>query len=143
MSFDLPDNYSLVEDKFRIMNGQGFINTENYLSTEGRVISLFEVHRNAGEFLKYYTSLTQKYNAKLDKVELAKNFTLKVGEFMIPIYVLKGSEGGVYFVQVFVNCGDAVACFMVDVANFDGTIKTLVEGNPVMKDVVSILRTIQ
>ena len=31
MSFVLPKDYKLTEDKYNLPNGQGFINKENYL----------------------------------------------------------------------------------------------------------------
>ena len=31
MSFDLPEGWALSQDKYKLANGQGFINKENYL----------------------------------------------------------------------------------------------------------------
>ena len=45
MSFELPKGWAVTKDKYKLSNGQGFINKENYLSESGRVISLFEIHR--------------------------------------------------------------------------------------------------
>lgn len=144
MTFELPEKYQLIEDKYHLFNGQGFINSENYLSDDGKVISFFEIHRQPEEFLKYYQSLTKKYKGSIDKVELAKTFTLKVSGFKLPVYVLKGcDEQTIYIFQVFINCGDCLGCFMVSLENYDYDIKTLIDSNPILQDLVEILRTVE
>lgn len=145
MSFELPEDYAPVEDKFQLNNGQGFVNTENYLSKkDGRVISLFEIHRQPKEFVKYYTSLTKKYKPEHDKIELAKNFTLKVSGFEVPAFVLRGcGEKQMYIFQALIDCGDCLACFMVTIENFSQDIKTLLETNPILQDLVFVLRSIK
>lgn len=144
MSFELPDAYKPVGEKYQLNNGQGFINSDNYLSDNGRVISLFEIHRQPKEFLKYYTSLTKKYRGDFDKVELAKSFTLKVSGFQLPVFILKGcGDKEIYFFQVFVDCGDCMACFMVTIDKFDKNIKTLLDSNPILQDLVAILRSVK
>jgi len=39
MSFSLPEGWKVTKDKYNLMNGQGFINNENYLSESGEVVS--------------------------------------------------------------------------------------------------------
>lgn len=144
MSFDLPEKYKLIDDKYHLNNGQGFINTENYLSTDGKVMSFFEIHRDPDEFIKYYTSLTKKYNTLTDKVELAKNFTLKVGGFKLPSFVIKGSDEKVmYIFQTFINCGDCMGCFMISLENYSDDIKEMIDSNPILQDLIEVLRTIE
>ena len=145
MSFELPEDYAPVKDKFQLNNGQGFVNTENYLSKkDGRVISLFEIHREPKEFVKYYTSPTQKYKLEFDKVELSKKFTLKVSGLEVPTFVLRGSgEKERYILQTFIDCGDCLACFMITIENFSQNIKSLIDQNPVLQDLVFILRSVK
>ena len=64
MSFVLPEGWSVTTDKYNMPNGQGFINIENYLSNDGKVISFFAVQRDPIEFLESYSSLAQTYNER-------------------------------------------------------------------------------
>ena len=89
MSFDLPEDFSLTTDKYSLENGQGFINTENYLSQTAGVISLFEVHRDPEEFFVYYDSLMKDLTKVTGKSELKEQLKLKVGDFVFPTYVIK------------------------------------------------------
>ena len=82
MSFLLPEGYEVTKDRYDIVNGQGFINRENYLSKEGRVISLFEIHRDPDEFFDYYQSLVESYKKVTDKFELACQFNVKLNDFI-------------------------------------------------------------
>ena len=144
MSFELPDSYRLLEDKYSLSNGQGFINTENYLSGNGKVVSFFEIHRQPDEFVKYYTSLTKKYKADFEGVELAKNFTLKVGGYRCPVFIIKGCrEPQMYIFQIFIDCGDCVGCFTVSIDEFDDDIKTLIDKNPILQELIDIMRSVQ
>ena len=144
MSFDLPEGYAVAKDKYDIQNGQGFINNENYLSKDGKVISFFEIHRDPDEFLEYYTSLAEKYNSVTDRYELINQFALKVNDFNFPVFVIKGyREKLMYLVQVFINCGDCMGCFMIYVDKYDSDVKKLINMNPLMKDLVKILRTVE
>ena len=144
MSFVLPSKYHLTEDKYHLANGQGFINTENYLSDDGKVISFFEIHRDPDEFLKYYQSLTKKYNEKQDGVELQKTFTLRVAGFVLPVFIIKVcGEKPMYIFQVLVNCGDCMGCFMTSIGKYIDDTKTMIDSNVVLQDLVEILRTVE
>ena len=81
MSFTLPEGWHLTKDRYNIMNGQGFINKENYLSDDGRVISLFEVHRDPDEFFAGYQNLIKKYNTLTDKFQYQDQFVIKLNGF--------------------------------------------------------------
>lgn len=144
MSFELPDGWSVTKDRYDIQNGQGFINRENYLSKDGRVISFFEIHRDPDEFMEYYSSLAQKYNSVTDRFELVNQFALKVNDFNFPVFVIKGYRDKlIYLVQVFVNCGDCMGCFMIYVNNFENDVKQFINKNPLLGELVKILRTVE
>lgn len=144
MSFELPEGYHLTKDKYHLANGQGFYNRENYLSDDGNVISFFELHRDPDEFIESYTSLTESYKKLTDKFDLAGNFNLKIGEFVFPTFVIKGYHDKLIFImQVFVNCGDCLGCFMITLKTFDSDIKKLLKEEPIFADLVKILRTVE
>ena len=144
MSFDLPNGWSLVKDKYDIKNGQGFINLENYVSTKGKVISFFAIHRDPEEFFDSYLSLTEKYSSLTEKYELLKQFALKVNGFNFPVFVIKGfKDKTFYLAQVFIDCGDCLGCFMVYVDNYDEDLKNFININPLLIELVKILRTVE
>lgn len=94
--------------------------------------------------MEYYTSLAEKYNSVTDRYELINQFALKVNDFNFPVFVIKGyREKLMYLVQVFINCGDCMGCFMIYVDKYDSDVKKLINMNPLMKDLVKILRTVE
>ena len=118
MSFSLPEGWQVSKDKYNLINGQGFINKENYLSLEGEVISLFEVYRQPDEFFRYYQTLVENYDEKVNDVILYREFSIKFGDFSFPVYILQGTkQPTIYMVQVFINCGDKLGCFMFSMKN--------------------------
>lgn len=144
MSFDLPEGWAIVEDKYKLPNGQGFINRENYLSQDGRVISLFEIHRDPDDFFEYYQKLVEGYSRTTDMYELEKEITLKFGEFEFPIYITKGyREKVIHVLQAFINCGDRVACFMINIDKVYDDARKMIKENQTFADLVKILRTIE
>lgn len=144
MAFDLPEGWSVTEDKYYLMNGQGFINKENYLSQNGKVISLFEIHRDPEEFFECYQKLVESYDEKKDDVLFEREFSLKFNGFDFPVYILKGTKKPtIYIVQVFVNCGDRLACFMISIDELCENNKDLVVNNETFSQLGKILRTIQ
>ena len=144
MSFDLPDGWAVSQDKYKLSNGQGFINKENYLSKSGRVISLFEVHRDPDEFFESYQSLLNDYNQVTDSFVLDRQFTLTFNDFEFPAYIIKGvNDITIYTLQVFVNCGDRLACFMVFIKNYSPRLKEMIENDEGVRALTQILRTIE
>ena len=144
MSFELPQGYSITEDKYDLVNGQGLINTENYLSEDGQVISLFEVHRDPDEFLESYRSLTEKYSSVTDRYELFLHSNIKIKDFIFPVFVIKGyHEKVIYNVQVFVNCGDRLGCFMITLKSFNENLRQLMRSEKLFADLVKLLRTVE
>ena len=144
MTFELPQGWQVTSDKYKLMNGQGFINTENYLSDNGQVISLFEIHRDPDEFFESYQSLVEKYNKVTDMFELEKQFTLRFGEFEFPVYIIKGfKETLIHIMQVFINCGDSLGCFMINIENVSDDVKEMVRKNSLFSTLVKILRTVK
>ncbi len=144
MSFDLPETYSVTEDKYSLMNGQGFINKENYLSKDGKVISLFEIHRDPDDFFEYYQTLVENYKTITDKFELEKIINLKLNEYIFPMFVIKGYRDKlIYVIQVFINCGNCLGCFIITLNKFNSDIKQLAKENVLFNDLIKILRTIE
>lgn len=144
MSFELPKDWQVTVDKYNLVNGQGFINTENYLSQSGKVISLFEIHREPNDFFEYYQTLVENYNAQTDFMTLKREFTFRFGEYAFPVYILKGTkEPSIYIVQVFVNCGDKLGCFMLSLDNYSDDNKKLISNNPALASLTEILRTVE
>lgn len=143
MSFDLPEGWEVAQDRYNLSNGQGFINRENYLSRDGKVISLFELHRDPDEFFEYYQKLVESYSKVSDMYELEKQFTLRFGEFEFPTYIIKGFRDKlIHVVQVFINCGDRLACFIINVDKV-GDPKEMIKENPTFAALVKILRTVE
>lgn len=143
MSFSLPEGWGVTKDKYNIMNGQGFINKENYLSEDGKVISFFEIYRQPDEFFEYYQGLVESFSPEKDEVVLEREFSLKFGDFSFPTYILKGTKSPIiYIVETFVNCGDKLACFMVTLNSIPDNNKQLFSQYP-CSDLAKILRTIQ
>lgn len=144
MSFTLPDGWNVTSDKYNIMNGQGFINRENYLSKNGKVISLFEIHREPDEFFEYYQELVANFNEKYDSVIFERDFSIKFGEFAFPVYILKGvKEPTIYIVQVFVNCGDKLGCFMFTMNECLENSKEMISKDEIFSALTQILRTVE
>ncbi len=144
MSFQLPSGWNLTKDKYKLTNGQGFINKENYLSDSGKVISLFEIHRDPDEFFESYQSLLEDYSHVSDSFTLEKQLTLRFDDFEFPAYIIKGVDDKIIrTLQVFVNCGDCLGCFMVMLEHYDPDIKVMMKSDEGVRGIVSILRTIE
>lgn len=144
MSFELPEGWQVTKDRYELANGQGFINKENYLSTDGKVISLFEVHRDPDEFLENYQSLAESYKQVTDKFELEEQFNLKLNDFVFPVFVIKGYRDKlIYIVQAFINCGDCLGCLMIYINKFVDSPKELMKREPLFNTLVKILRTVE
>ncbi|MBQ8909089.1 MAG: hypothetical protein IJY90_02230 [Clostridia bacterium] len=144
MSFVLPDDWVVSTDKYQLSNGQGFINCENYISPDNKVVSLFQIQRDPDEFFEHYHNLVYSYNEKQDGLILAKQFSITVDEYIFPLYILKGVKGNpIYIVQIFINCGDCLGCFIFNIENFDEDKKALIVKNKIFKQVCDILRSIQ
>ncbi|MBE7073640.1 MAG: hypothetical protein E7379_00905 [Clostridiales bacterium] len=143
MSFCLPDGWVISTDKYFLQNGQGFINCENYISPENKVVSLFQIQRDPDEFFEHYHNLVGSYDEKKDEFVLVKQFSILVNGFSFPLYILKGVKQDVYIVEIFINCGDALGCFIFKIENFDDDKQKLLEKNQIMKQVSQILRTIE
>lgn len=144
MSFSLPEGWHLSKDKYDMPNGQGFFNRENYLSDDGQVISFFEIHRQPSEFFESYSALTDKYKSLTDQFEKVREFSVRLGEFVFPVYIIKGYHDKIfYMVQVFVDCGDCLGCFIIHIDNVYQSDKDTVQKNPLFAQLVKILRTIE
>lgn len=143
MSFVLPKGYSVSTDKYNLPNGQGFINTENYLSINGNVLSFFEIYRNANEFFESYDSV-YKDQAYSKNVKLEKTFKLRLGEYVFPIYILNfENEKKLYTVQVFIDCGDCLGCIMFQIDKISSDLKTIISQNKIFQEVVKLLRSVE
>ena len=143
MSFELPQGWNVSKDKYNIVNGQGFINTENYISPDGEVLSLFEVQRDPDEFFEHFHNLVQNYNEKQDGIVLAKQFNLSVNDFSFPVYILKATKMDIFIVHIFINCGDALGCFMFNIKNLYEKQKDTVAKDRLFSQVAKILRTVE
>ena len=144
MSFTLPQGWEVTTDKYTLLNGQGFINKENYLSQSGKVISLFAIHRNPDEFFQYYDQLVENFDEKVYSVVFEKSFSIKFHEFSFPVYILKGTkEPAMYIAQVFIDCGDKLACFMFNIDKFADNNKDTIFGDETFTAVAQILRTLE
>ena len=144
MSFDLPQGWKLCKDKYKLTNGQGFINTENYLSDDGKVISLFEIHREPDEFFDYFQNIAEGYNEKRDGMMLVKQFSISANDFSFPVYILKATkQENLFIVHVFVNCGDCLGCFIFNIDSLDDDNKKTISSNATFSAVSQILRTVQ
>lgn len=144
MSFNLPEGWDVSKDMYNITNGQGFINKENYLSKNGKVISLFAIFRDPDEFFENYQSLVENYSVTTDEFMLEKELSLKFGEFSFPVYIIKGlRENVIYTAQVFVNCGDCLGCFMFTLDQIADNSKELISKNQTFSALTDILRTIE
>ena len=144
MSFRLPNKWKPTTDRYNLMNGQGFVNTENYLSENGKVISLFEIYRNPEEFFENYQQLLENYDEKRDGIVFEREFLLKFGEYNFPVFILKGVKQPIlYIVQVFVNCGDKLGCFIINLDNYYDDNKQIINNNQTFYALAEILRSIQ
>lgn len=144
MSFTLPEGYHLTNDTYTLPNGQGFINKENYLSDEGEVISFFELHRSKDEFFDSYDNLCKDAKTLSHKYQLEKNFSIRLGDFVFPVYIIKGFDQKlIYVVQIFIDCGDCMGVLMFNIKNPSGQVKDLISNNKIFADAVKILRSVQ
>ena len=144
MSFDLPEGWGLTKDKYNLSNGQGFINKENYLSKSGKVISFFEIHRDPDEFFENYQNLLNDYPHVTDNFSLERQFTFRFNGFEFPAYIIKGvGEKIIRTLQVFVNCGDCLGCFMVIVDNYSEDLKEMTRQDEGVRAISKILRTVE
>lgn len=143
MSFDLPDGWKVSNDKYNLMNGQGFINCENYITSDNEVVSLFEIQREPDEFFESFHNLTINFNIKQDGLALAKQFSINVNGFSFPVYILHANRENKYIVQIFINCGDCLGCLIFNINHFEEDKKALMNKNPLFKQVAQLLRTVE
>lgn len=144
MTFSLPKGWAVSKDKYTLENGQGFFNTENYISKNGKVISFFEIYQNGEEFIENYINLTQSFTEKRDKFVLERQFNVKLNGFSFPVFILKGAlDRVIYNVQVFIDCGDKLGCFMFYIDNVYENDKDTISKNPLFMEIIKILRTVE
>lgn len=144
MSFTLPKGYHLTDDKYTLPNGQGFINKENYLSDDGEVISFFELHRSKDEFFESYNNLCKDAKTLSQKYELEKNFSIRLGDFVFPVYIIKGFDQKlIHVVQIFIDCGDCMGVLMFNIKDSSGDVKEMIANNKVFQDALQFLRSVQ
>ena len=143
MSFDLPEGFTISADKYKLFNGQGFINKENYISPEGKVLSFFEIQRDPNEFYEHFHNLVENYNEKRDALKLIKQFSITANDFNFPIYIIKGVKNSTFIVHVFINCGDGLGCFIFNIEHFEEDKRALISKNKLFAQVAQILRTIE
>lgn len=143
MSFVLPQGYQVSTDKYNLPNGQGFINTENYISKNGDVVSFFEIYRNTDEFFESYEEVYKdKTYAKNTTIE--KSFKLRLGDYVFPVYIIKlDGKKVVYTAQVFIDCGDCLGCLMFKIDNLADDVKEFIGKNKIFQDVVELLRSVE
>ena len=144
MSFTLPKGYHLTDDKYTLPNGQGFINKENYLSDDGEVISFFELHRSKDEFFESYNNLCKDAKTLSQKYELEKNFSIRLGDFVFPVYIIKGFDQKlIHVVQIFIDCGDCMGVLMFNIDSVEDEVKDMIAKNKIFADAVKILRSVK
>lgn len=144
MSFILPQGYHLTNDKYILPNGQGFINRENYLSDDGNVISFFELHRTKDEFFESYNNLCKDAKTLSRKYELEKNFSIRLEDFIFPVYIIKGFDQKlIHVVQIFIDCGDCMGVLMFNIGDSSGEVKQMIANNKIFQDAVKILRSVK
>ena len=144
MSFDLPQGWQVSTDKYNIMNGQGFINIENYITSEDKVVSFFQVQRDPDEFFEHYHNLMLGYDEKKDGIEFVAQFPILVNDFEFPVYFLKATrEKPIYIVQIFINCGDCLGCLIFNIDSYDEDKKKLLKNNKIFKEATMLLRTVE
>lgn len=143
LEFELPEGWQVTKDVYSLPNGQGMINKENYLSKSGQVLSFFAVYRQPDDFFAYYDNFLEKIAALSQKVALFGRYNIRMGEYVFPIYVLKGLDTEFYTIQTFINCADCLGCFMATLPHFDGDIKSALKKEKVLSSLIEILRTVQ
>lgn len=144
MSFSLPKGWHKTKDVYELPNGQGMTNIANYLSDQGEVISLFAVKRDPDEFFESYDRVAKNIDNVTGKYNLIDCPSIKANGFIFPCYIIRGhGEKPLLTVQVFCNCGDCLACFMVNISNFDGSFTEAIKNEHVLSELVKILKTIE
>jgi len=141
MSFELPNGWNVSNDKYNLVNGQGFINCENYITSNNEVVSLFEVQRDPDEFFENFHNLTLNFNKEQDGLELIKQFSINSNGFSFPVYILKAEREDKYIVQIFINCGDCLGCLIFNIKQYEDK-KTLMK-NHLFKEVCQLLRSVE
>lgn len=144
MSFSLPEGYVVSKDIYNLENGQGFFNTENYISPLGNVISFFEIYQNGEEFISDYKNLTSSFTEKRERLTLVRQFNVKLNGFSFPVFILKGVKDKIIFnVQVFIDCGDRMGCLMFYIDKVFDDDKKTIASNQLFMEVIKILRTVE
>lgn len=144
MSFSLPEGYVVSKDVYNLENGQGFFNTENYISPLGNVISFFEIYQNGEEFISDYKNLTSSFTEKRERLTLVRQFNVKLNGFSFPVFILKGVKDKIIFnVQVFIDCGDRMGCLMFYIDKVFDDDKKTIASNQLFMEAIKILRTVE
>ena len=144
MSFILPKGWGKTKDVYELPNGQGMTNIENYLSLDGDVISLFAVKRDPDEFFESYDRVAKNLDNVTGKYNLIDCPSIKANGFVFPCYIIRGhGEKPLLTFQAFCNCGDCLACFMVNINEFNGNLTEAINSQRVLGELVKILKTIE
>lgn len=144
MSFELPQGWNKSKDIYSLPNGQGMVNIENYLSDQGEVISLFAVERDPDEFLQSYNRVAKNLDNITGKFSVLRCPSIKYNGFIFPVYIISGhGDKNLLMVQVFVNCGDCLGCFMTNIHKFNGSFNEAIKTEHVLGQLVKILKSIE
>ena len=143
MSFLLPKGWQKTDDVYSLPNGQGMTNIENYVSDKGDVISLFAIKRDPDEFFESYDRVAKNIDNVTGKYNLISCPSIKANGFIFPCYIIRGHEAPLITVQILCNCGDCLACFMVNISKYNGSFTKAIKEERVLAELVKILKTIE
>ena len=105
---------------------------------------MFAIHRDPDEFFESYDRVVTNIDNISGKYTLISCPALKANGFVFPTYIIRGhGDKPLITVQVFCNCGDCLACFMVNLKEMPSKFSEAVKSEKVLADLVKILKTIE
>lgn len=139
--FVLPTGWRLIDEKYQLKNDQGLEFVANIVAKCGKVVTVFMAQPLLG--LASFDKMIADYAQVTSTLKLKKKFNIKLKEKSFPIYIIVG-EGGSEFAQAFLQTESGEIYSLLTFIDESGkSFKEYSEKNPVLSEIVSLLRVVR
>lgn len=136
--FALPSNWKILDEKYQLKNDQGLDFVANAVAPCGRVVTVFMAQPLLG--LSSFDKMISDYAQVTPSLRLKKKFNIKMKNKSLPIYIIAGEENSL-FAQAFLQTEAGEIYSLLTFLDDGGkTFKEYSQKNPVLGELVSLMR---
>lgn len=139
--FALPSNWKAIDEKYQLKNDQGLDFVANIVAPCGKVVTVFKAQPLMG--LAGFDQMISDYAEVTSALKLKKKFNIKMKDKSLPIYIIEGDDKSL-FMQAFLQTENGDVFSLLTFLSEGGkSFKEYSQKNPVVSDVVSLLRVVK